>query len=158
MLLWYVGLSVFLVATIFKSTGIDYRLVALGSMLPLVVDLPFGYRAYGYSLLFAVVLLALVMVGTIGRPRLLRRRLLCLPIGALCALVLSGAFMNDDLFWWPFLGKSFAHDALLPATWVVVLEELVGLAVCWFLVGQYDLYLPGPRRELLRTGRLRSVA
>jgi len=156
-LLWYVGMSVFLVATIFKSTGIDYRLVALGSMLPLVVDLPFGYRAYGYSLLFAVVLLALVMVGTIGRPRLLRRRLLCLPIGVFCALVLSGVFMNDDLFWWPFLGSSFAHDALLPAAWLVVLEEFVGLAACWFLVGQYDLYLPGPRRELLRTGRLRSA-
>jgi hypothetical protein len=158
MLLWYVGLSVFLVATIFRSTGIDYRLVAVGSMMPLVVDVPFGYRAYGYTLLFAVSLLALVMIATIGRPRLLRRRLLCLPIGVFCGLVLSGAFLSDDLFWWPFLGSSFPHDALLPATWVVVLEEFVGLAVCWLLVGQYDLYLPGPRRDLLRTGRLRSVA
>ena len=51
---------------------------------------------------------------------------------------------NDELFWWPFLGSSFPHDALLPATWVVVVEELVGLVVCWFLVGQYDLYLRGP--------------
>ena len=104
MLLWYVGLSVFIVATIFKSSGIDYRLVALGSMLPLIVDLGFGYRAYGYTLLFAVVLLAVTMVGTIGRPRLLRRRLLCVPIGVFCGLVLSGAFTNDELFWWPFLG------------------------------------------------------
>ncbi|MEX1007068.1 MAG: hypothetical protein WD271_04400 [Acidimicrobiia bacterium] len=158
MLLWYVGLSAFLVATIFRSSGIDYRLVALGSILPLIVDLPFGYRAYGYTLLFAVGLLALVMIGTIGRPRLLRRRLLCLPIGVFCGLVLSGAFVNDDLFWWPFLGSSFPHDTLLPATWVVVLEEFVGLAVCWLLVGQYDLYLPGPRRELLRAGRLRGAA
>ena len=113
-------------------------------MLPLIVDLGFGYRAYGYTLLFAVALLAVVMVGTIGRPRLLRRRLLCVPIGVFCGLVLSGAFMNDELFWWPFLGSSFPHDALLPAAWVVVVEELVGLVVCWFLVGQYDLYLPGP--------------
>jgi hypothetical protein len=30
--------------------------------------------------------------------------------------------------------------------------------VCWLLVGQYDLYLPGPRREFLHTGRLRSSA
>jgi hypothetical protein len=157
-LLWYVGLSVFLVATIFKSSGIDYRLVALGSMLPLLVDVPFGYRAYGYTLLFAVVLLLVVMVGTIGRPRLLRRRLLCLPIGVFCGLVLSGAFTNDDLFWWPFLGSTFPHRGLLPAPWVVALEELVGLAACWFVVGQYDLYLPGPRREFWRTGRLRSAA
>src|SRR6266851_5387221 len=125
MLLWYVGLSVFLVATIFRSTGIDYRLVAVGSMMPLVVDVPFGYRAYGYTLLFGVSLLG--------------RRLLCLPIGVFCGLVLSGASLSDDLFWWPFLGSSFPHDALPPATWVVVLEEFVGLAVCWLLVGQYDL-------------------
>jgi hypothetical protein len=155
LLLWYVGLSIFLVATIFKSSGIDYRLVALGAMLPLLVDIPFGYRAYGYTLLFAVVLLTVVMLATIGRPRLLRRRLLCLPIGVFCGLVLSGAFLNDELFWWPFLGTSFVHRSLLPPTWVVVLEEFVGLAVCWLLVGQYDLYLPGPRREFLRTGRLR---
>jgi hypothetical protein len=74
-----------------------------------------------------------------------------------CGLVLSGAFLNDELFWWPFLGTSFEHESLLPATWVVVVEELVGLAVCWFLVGQYDLYLPGPRHEFVRTGRLRAT-
>ncbi|HEY7107601.1 MAG TPA: hypothetical protein VH986_14465 [Acidimicrobiia bacterium] len=155
MFLWYVGLSVLLVAAIFKSSGIDYRLVAVGSLLPLVVDLPLGHRAYGSTLLFAVVLLVVVMVGTIGRPRLLRRRLLCLPIGVFCGLVLSGAFLNDERFWWPFVG-AFGHDSLLPTAWVVVVEELVGLVVCWYLVGQYDLYLPGPRREFWRTGRLRA--
>ena len=153
MFFWYIGLSVFVVATIFRSVGIDYRLVALGSLLPLLVDLPFGYRAYGYTLLFAVAMLTVVMLGTIGRPRLLRRRWLCLPIGVFGGIVLSGAFTNDDLFWWPFLGTSFPHDALLPVWWVVLIEELVGLFVCWLLVGQYDLWLPGPR-EFLRTGRL----
>jgi len=158
MLLWYVGMSVFLVATVFRSVGIDYRLIALGAMLPLLVDLPIGYRAYGHTLLFAVALLAIVMVGTIGRSRLLRRRWLCVPIGVFAGLILSGAFANTDLFWWPFLGTSFPHDPLLPATWVVVVEELIGLVVCWVLVGQYDLYLPGPRRDFFRTGRLRSEA
>jgi membrane-bound metal-dependent hydrolase YbcI (DUF457 family) len=155
-LLWYVGLSVFLVATIFRSTGIDYRLIAFGAVLPLLVDLPVGHRAFGHTLVFAVALLALVMLATIGRPRLLRRRLLCVPIGVLCGLVLSGGFTNAELFWWPFLGTSFPHDPLLPATWVVVAEEVVGLVVCWVLVGQYDLYLPEPRRDFVRTGRLRS--
>ena len=154
MFLWYVGLSVLGVATIFRSVGIDYRLIAVGALLPLVLDLPFGHRAYGYTLLFAVALLGVVMVATIGRPRLLRRRLLCLPIGVFCGLVLSGAFTNAELFWWPFLGADFTHDDLLPATWVVVVEELVGLFACWVVVGQYDLYLPAPRREFFRTGRL----
>jgi hypothetical protein len=158
MLFWYIGLSVFGVATVFRSVGVDYRLVAIGSLLPLVLDLPFGYRAYASSLLFAVALLTIVMLATIGRPRLLRRRWLCLPIGVFCGLILSGAFANNDRFWWPFLGSSFPHDALLPVWWVVLLEELVGLFVCWVLVGQYDLYLPGPRQEFFRTGRLTSTS
>jgi hypothetical protein len=153
-LLWYVGLSVFGVATIFRSVGVDYRLVALGSMLPLLLDLPVGYRSFGYTLLFPVLLLAGVMLGTIGRPRLLRRRLLCLPIGVFAGLILAAAFTNQELFWWPFLGTSFPHESLLPVWWVVAIEELIGLFVCWVLVGQYDLWLPGPRREFVRTGRL----
>lgn len=158
MFLWYVCLSVAGVALVFQSRGIDYRLIALGSLLPLFVDIPFGYRAYGYTLLFAVALLALVMLVTIGRPRLLRRRLLCLPIGVFAGLVLSGAFLNTELFWWPFLGTSFAHDALLAGTWWVVAQEVVGLVVGWFLVGIYDLYLAAPRRAFLDTGRLTDPA
>ena len=38
MFFWYVGLSVFGVATIFRSVGIDYRLIAGGSLLPLVIE------------------------------------------------------------------------------------------------------------------------
>jgi hypothetical protein len=109
-------------------------------------------------LLFAVGMLTVVMVGTIGRSRLLRRRWLCLPIGVFAGIILSGAFTNQDLFWWPFLGTSFPHDALLPVWWVVLIEELVGLFVCWVVVGQYDLWLPGPRQEFLRTGRLTASA
>ena len=41
---------------------------------------------------------------------------------------------------------------------VVLIEEVVGFFVCWVLVGQYDLYLPGPREEFLRTGRLKTAS
>ena len=128
----------------FQSRGIDYRLIAIGSLLPLVLDIPFGYRAYGYTLLFAVVLLALAMVVTIGRPRLLRRRLLCLPIGVFAGLVLSGAFTNSVLVAVP--RHHVRARRAVPTWWVVVIEEVVGLFVCWVLVGQYDLYLPEPSR------------
>ena len=158
MLLWYVGVSVLLVANIFKSSGIDYRLIALGSLLPLLVDLPVGHTAFGHTVLFPISMLAVVMVGTIGRSRLTRRRLLCIPIGVFCGLILSGAFTNADLFWWPLGGTTFPDDSLLPVWWVVLLEELAGLVAIWWVVGQFDLYLPGPRRELFRTGRLREAA
>lgn len=156
MLLWYVGLSVLIVANVFRSVGVDYRLVALGSVLPLLLSLPFGHRTFSYTLLFPVVLLIVVMLATIGRPRLLRRRLLCIPIGVFCGLVLAGAFTNSDVFLWPLGGSGFGNEALLPVWWVVLLEELAGLVACWWVVGQFDLYLPGPRREFFRTGRLQE--
>lgn len=156
MLLWYVGLSVLIVANVFRSVGVDYRLIALGSMLPLLLSIPFGHRTFSYTLLFPVVLLGVVMLATIGRPRLLRRRLLCLPIGVFCGLVLAGAFTNSDVFLWPLGGSGFGNVALLPTWWVVLLEEIAGLVACWWIVGQFDLYLPEPRREFLHTGRLQE--
>jgi hypothetical protein len=156
-LLWYAGMSVLLVANVFRSVGVDYRLVAIGSMLPLLVDLPFGERAFGHTLLFPVALLVVVMLATIGRPRLLRRRWLCLPIGVFAGLVLSGAFTQGDTFFWPLFGTTFPGDPLLPSWWIVVLEEIVGLVACWWVIGQFDLYLPGPRAEFLHTGRLQET-
>ena len=156
MLLWFTGVSILLVANVFRSSGLDYRLVALGALAPLVVDAPVGHRALGHALVFAVALFGLVMVVTAGRSRLLRRRLLCLPIGVFVGLVLSGAFTQDHVFLWPFLGR-YGTENLLPAWWVVLLEELVGLLACWWIVGQFDLYLPEPRHRFWRTGRLEAV-
>jgi hypothetical protein len=155
-LLWYAGLSVLIVYFVFQSTGIDYRLVVVGSLLPLAFDLPFLGMAYGHTLLGSVVLLVLVMLLTIGRPRLLRRRLLCLSIGAFCGLVLSAAWANSDVFWWPFTGASLPDGALLPAPGIVVLEELAGLAACAWIVYRFGLADRGRRDDFLRTGRLRA--
>jgi membrane-bound metal-dependent hydrolase YbcI (DUF457 family) len=156
-LLWYAGFSVLLVANVFRSSGVDYRIVAGGALLPLLVDVAFGHRAYGHTLLFAVVVLVAAMLAGAGRARLVQRRLLCLPIGVFFGLVLSGAWTSGDAFWWPLGGGDIGHASLLPVWWAVLLEELAGLAACWWVVGQFDLYLPGPREELLRTGRLRET-
>ena len=69
MFLWYVGLSVLLVANIFKSVGLDYRLIALGALLPLLVDVPVGHRAFGHTLAFAAVTLVVVMVWPVRGSR-----------------------------------------------------------------------------------------
>jgi hypothetical protein len=156
MLLWYTAVSVLLVANVFRSTGVDYRVVAAGALLPLVLDAPFGHRAYFHTLTFAVAVLVVVMVAGLGRSRLTQRRLLCIPIGVFFGLVLSGAWASGDSFWWPLLTSDIGTASLLPVWWVVLLEELAGLVACWWLAGQFDLYLPEPRRELWRTGRLRE--
>jgi hypothetical protein len=151
MLLWYVGLSVLLVANVFKSVGLDYRLIALGAMLPLLVDIPVGHRAFGHTLAFAAVTLVVVMVWPLRGSRLSRRRWLCLPIGIFAGLVLSGAWTDAELF-----GTSFGDASLLPVWWLVLLEEIAGLVACWWVVGQFDLWVPDVRRDFWRTGRLRE--
>lgn len=158
MLFWYAGLSVLIVYFVFQSAGVDYRLVAVGSLLPLFADLPFLGLAYGHTLLASVVLLVLVMLLTIGRPRLVRRRLLCLPIGAFCGLVLSAAWTNSDVFWWPFTRASLPTGSLLPAPGLVVLEELMGVAACAWIAVRFGLTDRARRDDFLRTGRLRTTA
>ena len=158
MLLWYTGVSVVIVLVVFQSVGVDYRLVALGALVPLVLDLPLWRMAYGHSLTVTVGLLVVVMVATIGRPRLVRRRLLCVPIGAFCGLLLSGAWMETDVFWWPFTGASIPHVDLFPAVGILVLEELAGLAAWAYVVVRFGLAEPAPRAAFLRTGRLQASA
>ena len=154
MLFWYAGLSVLLVHYVFRSSGVDYRFIAAGSLLPLVVDLPFRRLAYGHTLVAGVGLMVVVMVATIGRSRLLRRRLICVPIGFLCGLALSGVWVNAEVFWWPFAG-ALADEPLLPPLPIVALEELVGLGACAWIVAEFGLTEPGVRTAFWRTGRLR---
>jgi hypothetical protein len=153
-LFWYVGPSVVAVHDVFRSRGLDYRLVALGALLPLVLDAPFGRFAYAHSIVVAVALLVVVMLATVGRSRLLRRRLICLPIGWFCGLILSGAFLHDVSFLWPLLGSDFPDDPLVPGLTVVVLLDAAGLAVIAWAWGRFELGRPERRRALLRTGRL----
>ncbi len=158
MFFWYIGPSVLGVFEVFRSRGLDYRLVAFGAVLPLLLDAPSGHFGPGHSLVVAVVVLGAVMVGTIGRSRLLRRRLICIPIGWLCGLVLSGAFLHDAAFLWPLLGTDPGDVGLLPPPTLLVLSEAIGVALIAWSVGRFGLDRPGPRAELWRTGRLEERA
>ena len=158
MVLWYAAGSVFAVWNVFQSAGLDFRVVALGALLPLVVDVPSAQQAYGHALLAPVAALAIVMVVTSGRGRrLLRRQVIGLPIGWLCGLVLSGAFASQRVFWWPAFGRDFGHVSLLPSAPVVVIEELLGAAALTWIWTRFGLRDPSRRRDLLRRGRLALV-
>src|SRR5215510_14414491 len=99
MIIWLACGSIFAVWNVFQSSGVDFRLVALGAVLPLVIDLPFGGQSYAHTLLSAVLLLTIAMLATTGRgKRLLRRRALSLVIGWFSGLVLSGAWANKEVF------------------------------------------------------------
>ncbi|MFL6205683.1 MAG: hypothetical protein ACJ739_10070 [Acidimicrobiales bacterium] len=154
MILWFVGPSILIVWAVFRSPSADYRLVALGSVIPLV-ELPFGAPRLLHSLTGAAVALALVMVAARGR-RVVQRRWLGVPIGMMLHLVLDGAWADAHAFWWPFLGPDWS-TAELPEVGrgaLNVVLELVGAGVCWWLYKRFRLDEPDRRRDFLRTGRV----
>lgn len=161
MLLWFAGLSFLLVWQVFKDPAIDYRLVMGGALLPDVIDAPWGGPAVAHAVLGPAVLLVVVMLATRHR-RGLRRRALALPIGVFGHLLLDGAWLDSEVFWWPFLGGDLGGDGLpsldRPVA-VVVAMELAGAAALAWCARRFRLLEPTRRRALLRTGRLgRDVA
>lgn len=155
-LFWFAGLAFVLVWAIFTDTAIDYRLVMVGAVLADLVDGAAGGPWLLHTLLFSVVLLLTVMLGTRGRRRL-RRRLLALPIGTFCHLLLDATWTRTALFWWPVFGSSFPGGGLpsLQRPWpLVAVQELAGVAAlawCWHRFGMGE---PERRRRFVRTGRI----
>jgi len=153
MFLWFVGGSILLVLLVFQSPAIDYRMVAVGSVLP-VGELVFGGPRLLHTLLGAVAVLGIVMAATRHR-RLLRRRLLGIPIGLFLHLVLDGVWTRASLFWWPFLGASFEGELpeVARGSWTLGLE-LAGVAMLVFLWRACGLADPQRRKRFWRTGQL----
>ena len=154
MLLWFVGPSILIVWLVFRSPAADYRLVALGSLIPLI-EIAFGQPRLFHSVTGAALLLAAVMVGARGH-RLVQRALLALPIGMLLHLVLDGAWTDTHAFWWPLFGWSWS-DAELPevgrGAFNLVLEALGALA-CLYAYRRFRLHEPDRRSLFVQTGRV----
>lgn len=154
MLLWFVGPSILIVWGVFRSPAADYRLVAVGALIPLI-EIPFGQPRLFHSLTGAALLLAAVMVGARGH-RLVQRALLALPIGVLLHLLLDGAWTDTHAFWWPFFGTSWS-TAELPelgrGAFNLVLE-MVGAVACWYAYRRFRLHEPDRRALFVQTGRV----
>lgn len=155
MILWFAGVSFVAVWLVFRSPALDYRLVMLGSILPLGEVVLGGPRVL-HTMVGGVAILLLVVLATIGR-RLLRRRLIGLPIGILMHLVLDGIWMRTEVFWWPFFGWSFG-DGGLPeldhGLGLVLVFEAIGAAALVWCWKTFELSDPKTRELFLRTGHL----
>ncbi len=154
MFLWFAGVSFVLVALVFASPAIDYRLVMAGSVLP-VFELLWGPPYVMHTLAFPVTTMTITMLALWGR-RLAQRRWLGLSIGLFMHLVLDGSWRRTRLFWWPLLGTDVpAADRphLFSMPWLV-LAELVGLAALVWAIRRFGLTRPDRRRKFLRTGQL----
>lgn len=158
MFLWFPACAVVAVALVFGSRGVDYRIVALGSMLPLAENVS-GSPWVLHTLAGSVVLLVAVMALTAGRGhRLRRRRWIGLPIGALVFLVASGSWSRTALFWWPVGGSGGAGHGVPPEferpLAVLITFELAGIAALVWTARRFGLSDPRRRRTFLTTGRL----
>ena len=159
MFLWFAGVSFAFVWLVFRSPALDYRLVMLGSVLPLG-EVVFGGPRVLHTLIAAVALMGIIMLATQKR-RLVRRRLISLPIGIMMHLVLDGIWAVTAVFWWPFFGLDFGSEGLPELGrpfGVIVVLELIGaaaLAWCW---KQFDFGDPKNRKPFLDTGHLNRTA
>jgi hypothetical protein len=110
-----------------------------------------------HTLAFSLVLLALIMVLTVGH-RQARQLWLGLPIGTLLHLVFDGAWADSALFWWPLGGSAF--DASLPEVarggWTVALE-LAGAVILAWVWRASNLSDPTARGLFWQQGRLFSA-
>jgi hypothetical protein len=157
--LWFAGGAFVLVWLVFRSPAVDYRLVMVGALIPLI-ELPFGSPRILHSVTGAVGLLALAMVLT-PRRRLVQRRLVAVPIGVLLHLLLDGVWTDTVAFWWPFAGLEWSDDRLpeLARGGFGAVLELAGAAALWWCWRRFRLDEPARRRRFLRTGQLdRDVA
>lgn len=155
MLLWFLGAGIATVWFVFRDPRFDYRVLALGLLLPDVVDGLTGGSSVLHSLAGSVGLMVVVMVATVGR-RAARRRWLALPIGTFLHLVFDGAFANAEAFWWPFTGLGFGDEPLpvVARGWWNVPLELAGLAVLVIGGRRLGLRRPAVRSSFVRTGQL----
>ncbi|CAN5584830.1 hypothetical protein BH24ACT4_BH24ACT4_17540 [soil metagenome] len=155
MLLWFIGPTVAAVWLVFRSPALDYRMVVLGALLPML-DVVTGGPWVLHTLLGAVLALAVVM-GLTRHRRLVRRRWLGIPIGMFLHLALDFTFTRAELFWWPFLGRGFGEGGLpeleRPLVAVLILEVL-GAAACWWCWRTFGLDDEQRRRAMVRTGQV----
>ena len=131
MFFWFIATAILTIAWVFKDPRFDYRLLAVGAVLPDIIDWPTGWRAM-HSVVTSIALLALVMLVSIGRKPY-RKILLGLPIGTFLHLVFDGAFTSTEMFWWPIGGWEFSTDVLpvVARGWWNLPLEIAGAAALW---------------------------
>ena len=170
MFFWHVGATILFVRYAFRDEAMDLRYLAVGAVLPNLIDLPVAVtmwssweapRLVAHSLLFGSVLMAFVLVVT--SRGITRKRWMLVAIGVLMHLALDAMWADPNTLWWPFLGWEFTHmgmstfneyaTSVLSDPWMWA-GEIVGLAYLAFLWRSSGLSDPEARKTFWSTGRV----
>ena len=126
-----------LIRSWFESLGgfLDIRILIIGSLLPDIIDKPFGFYLLGNGRIITHTLLVTLVVTIIGICLYMMKKktwLLALAIGMISHLILDGMWLNPQVFLWPLHGWTFAK--LKPTNWIAR----------WLSVlrGDYRVYIP----------------
>ena len=170
MILWHAGLSMVIVWFVMRGNPrVDYRVVAVASLIPDIIDKPIGRilfksrfesgRIFGHTLLLNVAVFC-VLFFMRGRAK---RQFVLVPISSLLHLAEDGIWSTPRVFWWPLFGSEFPKEpvtggplAFLLASAGIVVQEAVGLAAILFLLSAHGLLNPEGIRSFLKTGHLES--
>lgn len=174
MIFWHIGATIWMFRYVFRDPKVDLRFLAVGAILPDLLDKPVGTvlfpvsigtgRWVGHTLLFSSVLMAAILLLTRRGRR--RRAWMALAIGAMIHLILDGMWTTPEVLLWPFLGLEFPpgpesywsglFGRLFDSPWTLV-GELIGLAYLVWLWYFADLRDPSKRRTLVTTGRITTA-
>lgn len=173
MIAWHLGATLFLFRWIFRDPKVDVRFLALGALLPDLIDLPLGTlfladmlstgEAYAHSLLAPTLIAVGVLVATRRGRR--RRAWMALVVGMFFHLLVDGMWVSTEVFAWPLFGPipqgpspywegAFDRAFSDPWRWVREAIGVVYLVAVWIQAGLSD---PQRRRQVVETGRLEAM-
>ena len=173
MIFWHVGGTILAFRYVFRDPNVDLRFLALGSILPDLIDKPLGTilfadtfqasQIFGHSLAFSSLLMAVVLLGT--RRGIWRRRLMAVAVGSFFHLALDAMWTVKETFMWPAFGWSFPPgpteywtgfiDRLFGNPWTVAME-VAGLGYLIYLWRKAGLQESGARVRFWRSGSIQA--
>lgn len=157
---WFACLAPFCVWSVLNDPRFDYRSVVLAAVLVDPFDWlisVFGPAGVLHSAVIGIVLLFGSMVVSMSRPHL-RRVLLALTVGLLVHLVLDGAWLNSNNFWFPFTHLKGQIPVLERPLAVNLVLEVVGFGVGLRLVKRFGLSSVEARSAFMARGHIDASA
>ena len=163
-------MAVLVFRVVYRDPKVDLRLLALGAVLPNLIDKPLTLlfpdafpagRTVAHTLAVSAAVMTVVLLATRRGRR--RRAFMAVAIGMLLHLALDAMWTEPEVLFWPVLGVEFPADAggggwpsvvaslMSPWTWVL---EVVGLAYLVVLYRTAGLTNPVARSAFVRDGRL----